>query len=204
MDKSTLDYYSSDAENIAIRYESANSPLIEIFTNAFEKDGKILDIGCGSGRDLAELSQQGFNVFGVDPTSQFVTIAMQSHPELKGRVKIGSLPEIDTIFGGQFDGILCCAVLMHLEEAIFSKAVSNIKNLLKVKGRLLISLPEKRNDIVINERDEFGRLFKNYSSEFLTVEFEKQGFTLLKNWSNKDSMNRVGIEWLTQLYELSK
>ena len=94
-------------------------------------------------------------------------------------------------------------VLMHIEESVFSKAVSNIKNLLKVKGRLLISLPEKRNDIVVNERDEFGRLFKNYSSEFLTVEFEKQGFTLLKNWNNKDSMNRVGIEWITQLYELS-
>jgi 2-polyprenyl-3-methyl-5-hydroxy-6-metoxy-1,4-benzoquinol methylase len=204
MDKSTLDYYSSDAENIAIRYESANSPLIQIFTIAFPKEGKILDIGCGSGRDLAELSQQGFNVFGVDPTSQFVNIALQIHPELKGRVTIGSLPEIDIIFGGEFDGILCCAVLMHLEEAMFSKAVLNIKNLLKDKGRLLISLPEKRDDIVINERDEFGRLFKNYSSEFLTIEFEKQGFTLLKKWNNKDSMKRVGIEWLTQLYELSK
>lgn len=204
MDKFTLDYYSSDAENIAIRYESAYSPLKHIFSNAFEKEGKILDIGCGSGRDLAELSRQGFNVFGVDPTSKFVNIALRIHPELKGRVTIGSLPEIDTIFGGDFDGILCCAVLMHLEEVMMSKVVSNIKNLLKVKGRLLISLPEKRIDIAINERDEFGRLFKNYSSEFLTVEFEKQGFTLLKNWNNKDSMNRVGIEWLTQLYELSK
>jgi len=203
MDKSTLSYYSSDAENIADRYESVDSSLSKIFYEAFEKGGKILDIGCGSGRDLAELSLQGFNVYGVDPTPQFISIAQRIHPELKGRISIGNLPEIKKSADGSFDGILCSAVLMHLEEVVLLKAILNIKNLLKFKGRLLISVPEKRDDEVNNERDQYGRLFKKYSSEFLNTEFKKQGFTLIQSWNNTDSMNRVGVEWLTQLYELS-
>jgi 2-polyprenyl-3-methyl-5-hydroxy-6-metoxy-1,4-benzoquinol methylase len=133
MDKSTLRYYSSDAENIADRYESVDSSLSKIFYEAFEKGGKILDIGCGSGRDLAELFLQGFNVYGVDPTPQFISIAQRIHPELKGRISIGNLPEIKKTEDGSFDGILCSAVLMHLEEVMLLKAILNNKNLLKFK-----------------------------------------------------------------------
>ena len=70
MDSSTLDYYSANANDVAQRYEAAQSSLGERFATAFAPGGRVLDIGCGSGRDLAELGRQGFQPFGLDGTPE--------------------------------------------------------------------------------------------------------------------------------------
>ena len=63
MDQRTLDYYSKNAGELTQRYESASSQLANRFRSCFSPGGRVLDVGCGSGRDLAELHRQGFDVF---------------------------------------------------------------------------------------------------------------------------------------------
>ena len=84
MDKPTLDYYALHANEVAQRYEVAPSPLAHRFAESFSPCGRILDIGCGSGRDLAQLHKQGFQPYGVDGTEEFVQLAQMLHPELMG------------------------------------------------------------------------------------------------------------------------
>ena len=146
MDKSTLDYYALHASEVAQRYEVAPSPLAHRFAESFSSEGRILDIGCGSGRDLAQLHKQGFQPYGVDGTEEFVQLAQVLHPELKGRVVQGLLPDLHTPFDGEFDGVLCCAVLMHIDSTELFNAALSIKRCLKVNGRLLISVPSQRSD----------------------------------------------------------
>jgi 2-polyprenyl-3-methyl-5-hydroxy-6-metoxy-1,4-benzoquinol methylase len=110
MDKSTLDYYALHVSEVAQRNEVAPSPLAHRFAESFPSGGRILDIGCGSGRDLAQLHKQGFQPYGVDGTKEFVQLAQMLHPELKGRVVQGILPDLPTRFGGEFDGVLCCGI----------------------------------------------------------------------------------------------
>ena len=81
MDKPTLDYYALHASEVAQRYEVAPSPLAHRFAESFSSGGRILDIGCGSGRDLAQLHKQGFQPYGVDGTEEFVQLAQMLHPE---------------------------------------------------------------------------------------------------------------------------
>ena len=69
MDQQTLAYYSANAQEMAQRYESAASSLGPHFTSAFVPGGRVLDIGCGSGRDLAELLKLGFQPYGLDGTT---------------------------------------------------------------------------------------------------------------------------------------
>ena len=94
MDQSTLKYYSDNAAQVAERYESVVSNLSAHFMNSFIKSGKVLDIGCSSGRDLAVLHKLGFDCYGVDPTPEFVKIAQHTHPELVGRIALGELPDL--------------------------------------------------------------------------------------------------------------
>ena len=75
MDKPTLDYYALHANEVAQRYEVAPSPLAHRFADSFPSGSRILDIGCGSGRDLAQLHKQGFQPYGVDGTEEFVQLA---------------------------------------------------------------------------------------------------------------------------------
>lgn len=162
-----------------------------------------MDIGCGSGRDLAELGRQGFQPFGLDGTPEFVQLAQHYHPELNGRVTQGLLPDFQVPFEGNFDGVLCSAVLMHIESTELFNAALAIKRCLRVNGRLLISVPSQRSDTGAGDRDANGRLFKTYHPGYLRLIFERLGFSLIDQWDNSDAMSRQGIEWVSLLFQLN-
>ena len=202
MDLATLTYYSKNAEAIAARYESVTSSLSNSFKDAFSPRSKLLDIGCGSGRDLALLASLGHDCFGVDATPEFVALAQSLHPQLQGKVLEATLPTLSPPFGGGFDGILCSAVLMHIPEIELTATANSIKNCLKANGRLLYSVPSKRLDLITENRDANGRLFIPDQSDRLQNIFEHIGFNLISKWHNEDSMGRDSVEWLSVLMEL--
>lgn len=109
MDDQTLKYYSVNASAIADRYESVVSNLSQHFETAFTRQSRVLDVGCGSGRDLSALSKLGHDCYGVDATEEFVALAQKLHPELTGRIACNSLPNLGVPFGGDFDAVLCSA-----------------------------------------------------------------------------------------------
>ena len=202
MDQSTLKYYSDNSAQVAERYESVVSDLSDHFAAAFSKGGRILDIGCGSGRDLAVLHKLGFECYGVDPTPEFVDIAQRIHPELENRIELGELPDLKTPFHGDFDGVLCSAVLMHIDIAQLPATVAAIKSCLKLRGRLLYSVPSKRLDVVASNRDANGRLFIPNQVSRLNLLFSNLGFMEIASWTNSDSMGRESVEWVSVLLEL--
>jgi 2-polyprenyl-3-methyl-5-hydroxy-6-metoxy-1,4-benzoquinol methylase len=202
MDQNTLKYYAENADQVAKRYESVVSNLSAHFADSFSKGGKILDIGCGSGRDLAVLHKLGFDCYGVDPVLEFVEIAQQIHPELENRVVLGKLPDLQVPFNGNFDGVLCSAVLMHIDIEQLPATATAIKSCLKVDGRLLYSVPSKRTDVVGSNRDPNGRLFIPDQAVRLNSLFSSIGFTEITSWTNSDSMGRDSVEWVSVLLEL--
>ena len=72
MDKETVQFYKTNSDETAKRYDSISGGISKYFANSFISKSKILDIGCGSGRDLQILKSMGFDVFGVDPCEEFV------------------------------------------------------------------------------------------------------------------------------------
>ena len=201
MDSQTVSYYSSNAIHLANRYDGIVSSLSNHFETSFLPNSKLLDIGCGSGRDLSILHTLGHDCYGIDPTPEFVTLAQQAHPELLGRIANGCLPELSPPFHGEFDGVLCSAVLMHIAVEDLESSANAIKNCLKIGGRLLYSVPSKRLDVVAEDRDSNGRLFIPNQSQRLLAIFENIGFAELKTWANADSFGRDAVEWESVLLE---
>lgn len=203
MDKDTINYYSVNALTVAERYESVVSSLSESFEMAFKPQSMLLDIGCGSGRDMALLASLGHECFGVDATPEFVLLSQSLHPELKGKIFHAALPNFEPPFSGTFDGVLCSAVLMHLAEIDLVPAALCIKRCLKNHGRLLYSVPSKRLDVVSENRDAYGRLFVPDQFDRLQKIFEQLGFSLISKWDNADSLGRDSVEWISVLMELT-
>ena len=201
MDSQTVNYYRENAAQIAKRYDEIVSSLSQHFENTFSPHSKLLDIGCGSGRDLSILHTLGHDCYGIDPTPEFVTLAQQAHPELLGRIAYGCLPALSPPFLGEFDGVLCSAVLMHITVEDLQSSANAIKNCLKIGGRLLYSVPTKRLDVVAEDRDANGRLFIPNQSQRLLAIFENIGFVELKTWANADSFGRDAVEWESVLLE---
>jgi len=202
MDASTARFYEDNAQDIATRYESVGSPVAKYFPLAFVPGARLLDIGAGSGRDLAHLLKSGYEAYGVEPTDGLRAAAKVAHPELENRLASAALPELGMPFDGKFDGILCSAVLMHVPDHQLFDAALAIRALLNPHGRLLLSLPLTRGDNLVEQRDTSGRLFQGYTAEEIQLLFERLGFQCIGRWDSDDALARAGTSWYTLLLEL--
>lgn len=202
MDAATAEFYASHAQDVVRRYEAVASPVARYFATAFAAGCRVLDVGAGSGRDLAALLALGYDAYGAEPVEAMATGAISSHPQLGGRIAPAGLPAIGEPFGGCFDGILCSAVLMHVPDGDLFDTAFALRNLLRPHGRLLISLPLSRGDVDGGERGLDGRLFKSYAPEYLQLLFERLGFQQIGRWETEDALARAGTRWYTLLFEL--
>ena len=202
MDEQTVNYYQANAAAVALRYESVESPVAHLFPLAFSSSARVLDIGCGSGRDLAALTAHGYDAYGLEPSEGLRQAAGANHPEVSDRIADAALPHLGMPFGGAFDGVLCSAVLMHVPNTELFDAALSIRALINQHGRLLISLPLSRGDPLKENRDTNGRLFSPYAPEEITLLFERLGFQLIGRWDTGDALARAGTSWFTLLLEL--
>lgn len=204
MDKKTAAFYSAQADDTAKLYNSAEKGVSRSFDKAFPARTSVLDIGCGSGRDLHTLLNMGYDAYGIDPSPEMLKAAVNAYPELKERTAIGTIPSDKLFFDKKFDCILCAAVLMHITGEHIDDAAASIKNSLNPGGRLLISVPLERDDINTEGRSPDGRLFIIRKVDVYNKLFEKQGFTLKYQHTDKDSLGRKGVIWGTALYQLAE
>lgn len=202
VDEKTQAYYQANAAELVSRYLRVDDGLAARLELAFPPGSRVLDVGAGSGRDLAYLLARGHDAMGVEPSVAMRSRAIEQNPSLKDRLVEGRLPELPLNLGGLFDGVLCSAVLMHLpREQLFDSAFA-LRSVLKAGGRLLLSVPLDRPGLGVDNRDEDGRLFSPINIGYLSLLFERLGFIVLSRWDTDDAMGRPEYRWCTVLFGL--
>lgn len=101
--------------------------------------GEVLDVGMGPGRLLVELERRGWDVSGVDASTEMVARARQRLPRAAERIvqgEIESLPVSDA----SFDSVVATGVLEYAE---IESAIQEIARVLRPGGTAVVSYPNR-------------------------------------------------------------
>ena len=104
-----------------------------------QADLKVLDVGCGYGRNTLSLIERNknCNVTGTDISENFV----EQYKLNTGKLAFcGSIEEFPNDIG-KFDRIVCVTVLMYVEKKDIDKAIQNLLSHLENNGKLILIEP---------------------------------------------------------------
>jgi len=147
----------------------------------------VLDVGCGSGRDLLWMKKKGFDVIGFDRSSSLVKLARENAgcEVIEGDFETYDFSTISA------DAIMLIGALVHIPYERFSKLFKDIIFSLSDFGKILITLKEGK----AARTDKDGRTFYLWEDEKVRAIFDSLGFRVC-DFSRSASKTGSGEIWL--------
>jgi SAM-dependent methyltransferase len=159
MDLETFAAYDRGAATFARDWhEQPAATDLHAAIREYFRPGRTADVGCGSGRDSAWLSANGFPSTGYDPSPELLREARERYPELP--FILATLPELAGVPNGTFTNVLCETVIMHLPVAQVTPSICKLVDILEPGGTLYLSWRVSDHEI----RDSFGRLYAAFDA----------------------------------------
>ena len=153
---------------------------------------RILDLGCGPGRDLAAFVARGHVPVGLDGAAAFVTMARAAtecevwHQDF---LNLELPPE-------RFDGIFANAVLFHVPTQELGRVLQDLRQTLVTGGVLFASNPRGPN-IEQQQGMRYGSyLTLETWSRFVTA----AGFELIEHYFRPPNRPRAEQPWLATVW----
>jgi SAM-dependent methyltransferase len=111
-------------------------PAVAWLNAAVPEGGLVLDLGCGTGRDLVPLAAAGARVVGVDIAMPMLAFARHQHPDHLVCGDLTRLPLRDAAA----DGIWCVAAWVHIRRRDLRLAVAELARVLRPGGVAVIGV----------------------------------------------------------------
>ena len=193
----TLNYYNQNAQSFSDSTLHVDmSALYAEFLPLIPKHGHILDAGCGSARDAMYFKQQGFTVSAFDASPELAKLASNY---LQQAVEVKTFQQLNCT--NKYDGIWCCASLLHVPKAELPQVFLKLQNALKPNGVLYVSFKYGTQERVHN-----GREFTDLNESALTALINSHTkLKILKQWQTVDQRpERESEVWLNVLLTRSE
>lgn len=191
--------YSLIADEYTRRYcdDRFDTPIVAALIEVLPRGGHVLDVGCGPGTFTQLLSDEGFEVVGIDLSPDMLAQAKRRSPHVAlHEMDMRTLEFDDT----SFDGILAAFSLIHIPDNEISQVLSEFHRVLRPNGALLIIGQLGEPDHVENEPLASGeQIFVNFFElDRLETHLEAADFRIdvlsSRPTNDSDSMSD-GIAW---------
>lgn len=185
----TLAYYNQNADAFMEGTQHADmSGQYQIFLKYLSPGCKILDLGCGSGRDSNYFSSLGFDVTAVDGSE-----ALCKRVKANYGIDAHCIRFEDISFAEAFDAVWACASLLHVKKADMPAILNKVSAALKPGGILYASFKYGSGEHIRN-----GRFFNDNTEHDLdTLLTPENKLTHSEYWITEDVRpERTGERWL--------
>jgi SAM-dependent methyltransferase len=188
---STLAYYDAHASEfcnntVAVDMAEVYAP----FLRELPAGGRILDAGCGSGRDSLSFIQKGYQVVSIDASSEMVaaTCRLTGQPAVLMRFD-------EILFESEFDGIWACASLLHVARQELPATFAGMVMALKPGGVFYLSFKYGNT-----ERIDGGRFFNDMDEDALgQLLAGHPGIETVRAWTTDDVRKDRRQRWLNAI-----
>lgn len=172
----TVDTYNKSAQQLA-NYFSGIGPRTDDISLSFDLAGnpdqaRVVEIGCGDGRDAKEIVQRSDFYVGFDISEGLVDIARKQVPTANFVIA----DAIDYEFPDNLDIVFAFASLLHLDKDEFKLVVDHVAHALKQGGIFYISLKYRPNYEQDVKEDQYGRRQFYFYNESVVSELTDHAF----------------------------
>jgi len=191
----TIDYYDRNADDFFNQTVDVDmSGLYAPFLEQLPAGGKILDAGCGSGRDSLYFKQMGFDITAFDASKELAQKA-----STLTNLDVFNMRFEDVRWIGEFDGIWACASLLHVPKKELKNILRILLKALKNEGIIYASFKKGTGEELENEL-----FFSYYSKEELSTVFQQIAVCkIIKCWETRDiRKTREDQIWINLLVKI--
>ena len=189
MQDQTIKYYNQNAKKFFA--DTRSIPLHENqdeFLSYLKPHAKILDLGCGSGRDTKYFLSKNYHVDAMDGSKELVKLA-KNYTGTK--VECALFSELSVI--QEYEGIWACSSILHLPKEQLEETFKRIAEALKPSGYAYASF--KYGDF---EGERNQRYFIDFTEpKFRDFIMKVPQLKIIDIWTNCDlRSNRQNEKWL--------
>lgn len=169
----SVNFYNENAENFFSQTVRADMGLLyeKFLFKLPTTKGKILDLGCGSGRDSKHFKELGFEVVALDLSEE---LAKKASEYIGQKVIVQDMRDLE--FEDEFIGVWACASILHLPvddiEIVFKKVFKSLKK----DGIFYLSFKYGENDYIKDGREftcfteeKFIKCFPEYIDNIIDI-----------------------------------
>ncbi len=112
-------------------------------TNLLKPNDRILEIGCGIGSIVSELSGRRYDITGTDISSKAIDYGLKKYGDIKLQVQPAEILQFED---HAFDVVLSFDLFEHIAEV--DRHISEVHRVLKEDGLYLLQTPNKYSNVI--------------------------------------------------------